>query len=115
MNPDTIFVHDNAPIHTVRKVKGYLQEIAFQVLNWPPYSPYLNPIKNIWKLLKQGIYEKYPKPATFSSSSESLQKLVDAAIELWEEIGVEMGNRVVDSMPRRIEAVLAAHGWYTKY
>ena len=72
MNADTIFMHDNAPIHTARKVKGYLQEMAFQVLNWPPYSPDLNPIENMWKLLKQGIHEKYPKLATLSSSNESL-------------------------------------------
>ena len=71
MNADTIFMHDNAPIYTARKVKRYLQEMAFQVLNWPPYSPDLNPIKNMWKLLKRGIHEKYPKLATLSFSNES--------------------------------------------
>ena len=31
-------------------------------------------------------------------------------MEVWEEIDVEMGNRLVDSMPPRVEAVLAASG-----
>ena len=59
LDGDNIFMHDNAPIHTARIVRDYLEnELAFPILDWPPYSPDLNPIENLWKTLKQRIHKK---------------------------------------------------------
>ena len=59
LNEDNIFMRDNAPIHTARVVRDYLEnKLAFPILDWPPYSPDLNPIKNLWKTLKQQIHKK---------------------------------------------------------
>ena len=33
MNPHTIFMHDDAPVNTARKVESYVQEMAFPMLN----------------------------------------------------------------------------------
>ncbi|KAG5742507.1 hypothetical protein H9Q73_014469, partial [Fusarium xylarioides] len=38
----------------------YLRDYGIEVLDWAPYSPDLNPIENIWALLKlwiEGHYE----------------------------------------------------------
>ena len=40
--------------------------------------------------------------------------LVRAAVEVWEDIDKELINNLVDSMPRRIDAVIQAREWHTK-
>jgi hypothetical protein len=45
----------------------------------------------------------------------SLNLLIKTAQSVWEAIEQETINHLVDSMPRRIQAVLNAKGWYTKY
>ncbi len=41
------FQHDNDPKHTSNLVKEYLNEQEYQVLDWPPQFPDLNPIENM--------------------------------------------------------------------
>ncbi|RYO78149.1 hypothetical protein DL766_007935 [Monosporascus sp. MC13-8B] len=115
LDGDSIFMQDNAPVHTARIVKEWLQRQAVEVLEWPPYSPDLNPIENVWKLLKERIQKKEPKLRSLGNTQEALDLLIATAIAVWEKFAEGMLNDLIDSMPRRIEAVIAAQGWYTKY
>ena len=45
--PGMIFMQDNAPIHTARLIKNWLEDNGIDVLPWPLYSPDLNPIEHI--------------------------------------------------------------------
>ncbi|OAQ58126.2 Nuf2 family protein [Pochonia chlamydosporia 170] len=117
--PGVIFAQDNASTHSARLVQEWLRtwalENGVEVVDWPPYSPDLNPIENLWKMLKEGIYERYPLLAAAPKNADSLQWLCEAAIEVWEDLKEELMERLVESMPRRLEAVIAHNGWYTKY
>jgi transposase len=42
-----IFMHNNAPVHRARIVTGLLNRLGITVIEWPPYSPDLNPIENL--------------------------------------------------------------------
>lgn len=59
--PGMTFMQDDSPTHTARIVqrwlRNWLQENGLEMFDWPPYSPDLDPIENLWKLLKEKICE----------------------------------------------------------
>jgi transposase len=69
-------MHDNASIHRAHIIKDLLkdlsQEYGFTIMNWPPYSPDLNPVENLWALLKKEIYKAY----LVSEESINLSQLI---------------------------------------
>lgn len=44
---------DGASVHRAHIVKQILAEMRIKILIWPPYSPDLNPIENLWAAMKQ--------------------------------------------------------------
>jgi hypothetical protein len=81
----------------------------------PPYSPDLNPIKNLWFLLKEAIYKRRPDLLTMNGEAEVLRVLVETAPLAWEDIREDILKQLSDTMVHRVEAVRKADGWYTRY
>lgn len=117
--PGYKFAQDNASTHTCRLVQDWLRnwaaENGVELVDWPAYSPDLNPIENLWKLIKEDITKRHPELAGMTSNNQAKQRLCEAAIESWEQLEDDLLNKLIDSMPRRIAAVVSARGWYTKY
>ena len=117
--PNLIFAQDNAPTHTAKIVQKWLKDWAeiygLQLVDWPAYSPDLNPIENLWKLLKERINNEFPELALMPKNNSTLQRLCEAAISVWEDIDNSLLTRLIDSIPNRIKAVINIQGWYTKY
>lgn len=103
-----VFQHDGAPCHQSRVVKSWLRDNNIEVLSpWPGSSPDLNPIENCWVKLKLAVSKSNPT---------SLTDLKTAILDAWiNEISPAYCQSLVDSMPQRINAILAAHGNATKY
>lgn len=76
------------------------------VLTWPAQSPDLNPIEHLWEILFQKISGKRP------SNANQLFEMLEAE---WMSISVDVCRDLVNSMPRRVKAVLSARGGYTRY
>lgn len=119
LEPGMTFIQDNAPVHTALVVSEWLDQFAdengIELVDWPAYSPDLNPIENLWKLLKEHIVNKYPDLASYPRNLESLRILREAALEVWVELSDDLLNHLIDTMNHRMQAIIEAQGWYTKY
>ena len=109
LNRDNIiFQQDNDPKHTSMIARKWFEDNRIQLLEWPAQSPDLNPIEQLWQYLKRQL-------ATYESEPVSVHKLWERVEKEWGEIPVEVCTNLIDSMPKRIAAVIKAKGGHTKY
>ena len=103
----TIFMHDGAPCHKSKVVQQFLNSQHINVLDWPGNSPDLNPIENLWALLKTKVSQRQP------SCLEEMRKVIK---EVWvHELSPDYYLNLVNSMQRRLQEVIKNKGGHTKY
>ena len=117
---DVVFQQDNARSHTAKKTKHWLADAGrqhgFKVMEWPPNSPDMNLIESLWAHLKLALHQRYPDTLTLEGSPNAIKTILkDRVMKIWWDIGEEVLNRLIDSMPGRVHALLNAKGWYTDY
>lgn len=105
---DIVFQHDNDTKHAAKITKYWLHDRGFEVMQWPPQSPDLNPIEHLWGEVKRAI-------ASDGSDATNLNSLWQKTESTWNAIDPAKCSKLVSSMPHRIAAVLKARGGYTKY
>lgn len=102
------FQQDNAPIHTARVVKSWIQEQNVTLMEWPPYSPDLNIIENVWGWMTRKVYES-------GRQFEDIQSLTDAINTAWREVSLNYLKSLYDSLTDRIYEVISKNGGSTHY
>jgi transposase len=105
---DWKLMQDNAPCHTARSIKTFLASERIDMVEWPPYSPDMNPIENIWAWMKTKLANDYP-------ISTSADMLAVNFLEIWDSITPEMCARFCGNYEKRLKAVKKAKGGETKY
>ncbi|KAF2362922.1 Transposase Tc1-like [Trinorchestia longiramus] len=103
-----IFQQDNAAIHNARHSKQFFDVNNIQLLNHPPCSPDLNPIENLWRWMFREVYKNELQFET----KEGLRK---AVFDTWGKVPVDLVQKLVTSMPKRIVQLINNNGEYTSY
>ncbi len=101
-----VFQHNNDPKHTAKMTTALLMKLKVKVMEWPSMSPDLNPIEHMWGILKRKVEKHHVS---------NIQQLRDVIMEEWKRMPATTFAALVNSMPRRIKAVLDNNGAPTKY
>jgi transposase len=106
-DPNLVLLEDNDQAHGTRgegdnKVKRMKERLGIKWESNPPQSPDLNPIENIWRIIKQRLKTRGP---IFDSTE--LRKAIE---EEWDKITLQEINKAISSMPDRVTAVRGGDG-----
>jgi len=107
-NKKFIFQQDNARVHTALKSIHFFARHRIKVLDWPPNSPDLNLIENVWSYTKKELDRQ-------SEAAEDLDRLWERVEAIWRGIPPEYLHNLYESMPDRLEMVIQNKGRNTKY
>jgi len=104
---DSVMMHDGAPCHRSRSTQTYLErnKICY-ICDWPPQSPDLNVIENMWSLLKAKVSTRFPK---------TIDDLWNVAKEEWYGIDDAYIKNLYASIERRLNTVIQMKGYHSKY
>ena len=100
-----IFQQDNAPSHRALQTYAWLLEHDYDYITFPPYSPDLNVIENLWAIVSYNVRKRQPK------SQDELERVVKEEMDKVPQTTIQ---NLIMSMSRRIEACIEAEGGYFK-
>ena len=103
-----IFQQDNAPGHASKSTKEYLKDNNINVMSWPAQSADMNIIENVWAHLETKLRQRPVLPTNINQLWQALE-------EEWYQIDAEFIQALYSSFNRRIVALNAAKGGYTRY
>jgi transposase len=102
------FQQDNDSKHTSCPARQWFENNKVKVLDWPSQSPDLNPIEHLWRHLKRQL-------AAYETEARNIDELWERVQDEWEKIPKQDCINLIESMPKRVKALLKAKGGYTKY
>ncbi|MDO9333806.1 MAG: IS630 family transposase [Dehalococcoidales bacterium] len=100
------FQQDNAPQHTSRAARSWFHNHGVTLLDFPPYSPDLNPIENLWSIVKMRVEKRLAR------TTDELERILK---EEWEALDENLLRTLAHSMPARCAAVIANNGHKAAY
>lgn len=105
-NEDWILQEDNDPKHRSKLCIEWKKKSDIVTLDWPSQSPDANPIENVWAYIKLKLHGR---------RTYTLKQLSCEIRRIWRSLPLEYAENLVESMPRRCQAIIDAGGDWTNY
>ena len=96
------FIQDNDPKHTSNLAKEHYAKLGINWVPTPPESPDMNPIENLWHVLKH-----YIRTVTKPQKKEGLIKAIS---DFWENLTPERCSRHINHLQKVLPAVIEQNG-----
>ena len=103
---NSIFQQDNAPPHRSQLARSLIADNIIYNLEWPPQSPDLNIIENVWNIMKRHLK---------NNPSKNLTELRTNIQSQWNSITSACIYKLCKSLPNRLRAIRRSRGYATKY
>ena len=101
-----IFTQDNTPCYKAKTVLSFLEEKGIAVMKWPPQSPDMNPIENVWKIIGEKAQNRNP---------QNIDDLWGFLKQEWESITTTFCKKLIGSCGQRCNEVIQCKGKFMKY
>lgn len=102
----SILMEDGASQHTAHATRDLHRWNGVIKMVWPANSPDLNPIENVWRLLKYRVGKRFPK------TEAEVRQYIE---EEWAKLSLEDFQKYISNMRERCQAVIDANGGHTKW
>jgi transposase len=83
-----------------------LADNKIEIIEWPVCSPDLNPVENVWRIMKDIIEKQEPN---------NMNNFNTAIANVWDKLSTELLKALIESMSKRIEECIAADGGKINY
>jgi len=100
------FQQDNWTVHTADTSQAWFHNHGIDLIDWPAWSPDLNPIENVWSDLKRRVYAHHPQ------TMEELENWIGVE---WQATDMKFISHICRSMPHRLQLLLDNHGHKISY
>ena len=109
-NRHMTFVQDGAPAHAAKATQAWYKRNLpnfIEKTSWPPDSPDINPVENLWSIMDEVVY-KDPTPKTTKDLKRRLK-------QAWKNIPLSTLCDLSHSMPQWLQNVIKNKGGHTGY
>ena len=81
MGQHAVYQKANAQPHRAVFVQGFIQEDGINRVDWPAYSPNLNPVQTLWDELQRRVRDKPPSRRRAATVSDAAGRVARDASE----------------------------------
>jgi len=105
---DALWMDDGAKYHTSKIVQEYEKALFIHRMWWPAQSPNLNPIENLWRIIKLRISKRRHRIQSISEMEEVIR-------EEWAKLTPNDWQKCIKSIEKRCRLILKARGGAINY
>lgn len=112
MKESRVFLQDGDPKQNSAAARIVLTRRGYEIFSIPARSPDLNPIENMFNLVRKQLHED---AITRNITKEKYEEFAKRVKDTLNDFPVDILDRTIESLPRRMELIINGKGCRTKY